>query len=1780
VTGDRLLRRFVRLIGLVLLIACVSDPAAASGGSVPVALRGPSLPLNATESFIASVDPGQASVDSVEFQYRSSGSATWTTFDTESLPTSSGEYTGTLDTTTLPDGNYEFQAVALGSSGPEGSSNPLEDQTVVNTSTYLGLQMPGDTLSGVAHLVAQPASGAAPPDTVTFKICPSSQDCPVNGGWQTLATVGPETDAQGNPVTLNGVGVYAHSLDTSRFPDGSYDITVSGEDASSDVFQGGLVTGVTIDNTPPTVSLDSPGNSLTGTVELSARAADNGTGVDSVKFQISTTGTSQWQTIGAATEPPYTFALDTRSFPDGSYDLRAVAADLAGNTATSNVLSSLTLGNPSSTAFSGLAVTNVQLPVTNASLIGELPGSEHETWAIGETDAPPPTVNGSTLPYTVEGDSQVVVLRYTEDGGWQIVDVLRNADGGAYQLQPGYGYSYKGSMAPNGEAWVTLVQTKSGSPAIRAVFDRQPGGRFLNDPAALQTLAPVLTGNYTLHLGCDDPGGTGNCQGPVYGAIFPGTNSQLSANLDQTVWTSDGWETVPVQLSYAVLDNDSWNLVSGSLPAGYVAPAGLTQIQVAAAEPTGPGIGWGAIEFTLSAANARMALTRFNSSDGSGWTLPQATGLDALDATGPISPDSQPEASAGGRVEITPTGLAADGDGGFVSATVVAAGDSGTVVAQFNGSGQVVDSWCDDLPSSYGCAQNLDADHPAIAPDAIFEDNGQQSAIGLSASGTLGVFTDGTWQPVAAPGFTSSGGASEVFADGSDGWITGSNAIGQISATPPASPLSSWPEANRDPLLSVALPADARSVDAGGALTVGLAGTALEFQPGAGWQSVGTPQAAHNLALTGVAYDGSSLAFAVGQAGTILRWGGSSWTADPESTKLTTSTLNSIAFGSNGQGWAVGAEGTILHYDGTVWSKESIDPADADANLTSVAVAGGQVFAVANGNLIERSSSHAWQRVPTAELPSPTPAAGSLDLVAGLPDGGLAIAGRDTVITRNTTDSGFQYSPYAFTGIPVALAAFRDSAGTVRVYVSVAPPVDSPNGGGVTDDTGGFPAGDGDLLLGTAGGWDDLSEDTPATTVSGPPADGTVHPDPVLGVAVTPDGNHAWVVGGYAGTPAADGVGSSAVLAARPKTWYSSSIQRYDAGGSVASPGTAQSPVTIPAADNTVNFAFLSSALCNEECSTVESPQPFVNLEGAASEISAYAQQPGGPAFAMIGGNAVGTMDEGSYEDGDGGIDLGHLPELLSSLSGVPTFAAYGPLDSVPTLSDPSSRWAQDFADSPAPFGTGGDPSSITPDGSTGDPSGLVNKYYAFDVTQNGGTLRAIVLDNSQGSLEQSAPGQTAWLASQLNSAQAQGEPVVVFAAEPLDSFQVGAASDADSVAAELADAGVLAVFTTAGGTTANGTSSTQTNQVVNVPADAGTGDPTVPEYEGATMTYQQDGNNGVVWYDVSVNTAKDSLSVQGVPLISSLALDPVDGLTVNRSSTLDFQAIGRRAASTIATGPANSTFPGYSQYVSIPASSCSTCISPSYTFTSSNPVVGNFVQATATGSNYPKLTGAGQTTPSSKSGLFCAFNAGTTVVTVTSGLMSASETVTVNPGDFGPPCGTVPGGSSTDIINIAGATQFEAGASPQGTPPIQPHVAQTVIPPIKVPSIPASTHSPAPNAPSTPPPYVPQTSSTAGLGVTVTPPIPAPITPVPPGGATAPAQSTAKREEKARKEASQSAYVIRPAGESFEDWFYPAVGGMTVLSLLLIAGGVRPGPKRAPAYARVEDEYEWRRND
>lgn len=1788
-----------------------------------LASQSTSLPLLGTVQFAATVAvPSGGTVGSVEFQESPAGAGAWRTFDTETTPSgqdsASGDnrYTGTLDSTTLADGNYDIRAVALDGSGtPIAHSAPVQDQTVANNAVvnnngdYIALIDPGAEVNGTVTVVAEPSLNfGVTPDTVTVQYCKVSDNCSQSGDWQKLTDATPQYASPGNPVTDNsgsggGATIYEAQWDTSRLPNGTYDLHVSGSDSGGDPFTGGEVSGVVVDNAQPTVSLDSP-SVLSGTVTLTAHAGDPVTAVSSVKFEAAPAGTQAWQTLGASVTPgdrtddpqsptAYGFDLNTVQLVDGRYDLRAIATDVAGNSATSAVVDGVNVSNPTSATFAGLNVTNFDVPATNVKLIGERPGPQHETWAVGITDAPPPASLAGQ--YKAEGHKQVVLLEYTDSTGWQIAGVLEDGANGPFPLTPDATTRVVGAMAPNGDAWLAICQ-QAGGQCPWKLFHRAPGGLFDYKAADTANLtgAGLLRGQFSIQLGDTGPADSQSDSG-VYGAIFSASNT----GSQQSVWTDAGPRTVAAQTQFAELNGDTWQAptpgspTEGTLPPGYTFPIGVRGVELIAGAVTGPEMGWAELQVATADPISQVSLTSLILAkfDANGWKLESPIGVDALDSTGPFSLSSTESAAnalaavspaQGSGADVTPTGIAADASGGFLSAQVAPfdRGASGTIVAQFNADGQIVNSWCGTLAwPSFDCAGSLGTTS-AIVPQSVAGSGTAQQAIALDPSkATLDVFTAGSWHTTPAPGFGL--GSTAVFAGSTDGWIAGANTMGLVSSTPPASPLEPWPEANRDPLLSVALPPGNSTTDTAGALAVGLDGTSLEYESGSGWQIAPTPQQTHNLMLTGVAFSGSATAVGVGQGGTILDWDGSQWRADSQSGQLTHQTLNAVAFAGDGEGWAVGAYGTLLHYDAGKWAAEAIDSADSGADVTSVAVAGSAVYAVAGGNLIERSADGSWERVPGSEFAT-TPAPGTLDLVSGLSDGGMAVAGRGLLMTRNASGGQFQEAPQTFNGIPVALSAFRDLSGTVRVFVSVAPAVQVSASSGITNGTGGFPAGDGDLLLETASGWKDLSEDTPANTAFAPAGEGAVHQDAVLAMASSPDGDHAWAVGGYAGTPAADGVGIDEPLPIRPTDWYTSSIWRYDVGGSVAAQSTTQATVDLPAIAGTVNFAYLSSALCAYQCSGAQDPQPFINLQGAAAEIASYAQQPGGPAFTMFGGNAVGPINRGA---GDG-VDLAELPRLLSPLAGHPVYAAYGPLDGVAGQSDPAGPWAQGFSDAPAPFGAGQAPSGITPQGS-GDPTGSVNKYYAFDVSQNSGTLRVIVLDNSQGSLEASAPGQTQWLDNELTAAQSESVPVVVFASEPLDSFDLGAASDADAVAADLAGAGVLAVFTTAGGTTPDGTSSTQTDQVTQIPANAAAGAPQIPEYEGATMTYQQPKNNGVIWYEVSVNTQTGSVSVQGVPVIGSLALEPVDGLTVNRSSTLQFNAVGRRQPSTIAQAPDTHQQIGYPQYVDIPGSSCSACITPSYTFTSSDPTIGTFVAASSLGSSYPKLTADGHVIPSTKSGLFCGFNAGTTTVTVSVGLLSASENVTVNPGGYGPPCGTTTGTSSLNIIRSAGATVYQSAGSPQGSAPLQPQASATPVNklPIHVPPAPAhsaTVHAPTHHQPAVPAkvppspqqpqpqPFIAPASSISSVGAAVVPPIPPPLTPVPPGGATAPAQSTAKREEKAKKEASQSAYVTRPAGESADGWFYPAVGLMTVASLLLIAGGVRPGARRAPAYAEL----------
>lgn len=1729
-----------------------------------VTLSVPGVPQSALRN-VVSIDAyatpsANRSIKTVAFQISPAGADQWQTFDTQTRPVSGVDYRATLDTmgSFVPqNGLYDIRAVATDSAGEIGT-DVAYGCAVANSASYIELHPVGSPVAGTITLTATPEVGVFSPDTVTFEASPSGAN-----RWTTLATVPSQA----------ATGQYVYSLDTRTLASGAYDIRVTGEDAAGDQFIGGELTGVVIDNSQPAVSLVSPGSTLGGVVELGANATDDVSGIASVAFQTSPAGSNTWSTAGVATSAPYSVALDTRSLQNGTYDLRAVAYDNAGGQAPSAVLPSITVTNTGATRYGDLTITDYVAPASRIALLGSVASSsEGETWAYGYTNAPPPVVGGGPLPYTASGNNQLVLLSYTNATGWQIADVLRNADGSAWQQIPGARLSVSGQMTSSGAAWVAVVQTPpSGAPRL-AVFHRQPGGQFLLDSSATHILGPLVgpLGGFRLRMRLGQ-----TASGQVYGVLLNSDQPQQRSPVPSLT----GPVTIGTALSYGQLQAGSWSLENASLPSNLTVAGPFTQLQLADADATGPGTGWGVITESSSFATLPLMLARF---DQTGWNY-VTTGLDALDMTDEFSPSSQDGTSATGGILVTSPTLKAASGGVWIGARVQKGfGNSGSVLAYYDAtSGRVTASYCGGLPrTSFGCLQPIPLSNSGAVPDATFATGDGQVADAL-ARGVLDVYAYGTWTSVPAPGFSSLGVQGDAtFASPDEGWIVGQNSLGHVTSSPVPANLSSWPEANRNPLLSVALPATAGSTtDTAGSLAVGLNGTALQYTTDAGWQVTPTPPRAAHVHLNAVAFDGPADAFAVGSQGTILHWDGTTWSEDPQSNALTTGQLNAVAFAPNGEGWAVGAFGTMLHYDGTAWTPQPIDAQDGGVNVTSVTVAGGQPYAVAGGNVLTEGGSGGWQRVDPPLLPTPAPPAGSLLRASGLPDGGLVVAGKSELLVRQSATGRFEYAAQSFQGIPVALSAFRDASGSVRAYVSVAPPVASPTG--VTNNIGGYPSGDGDLLLQTANGWRDLSNSQyPAETYAAT-GDGVVQPDPVLAVAASADGNHAWAVGGYAGTLSAAGIGTTAVLAARSPAWLTSSIWRYDAGGSGQSTTTASAKVTLPAQANTVSFGFMSSPLCASQCAAVQSAQPAVNLRAAATQIAAFARQPGGPAFAMLGGNA-GPIDATSYQNGNGAADLARLPELLSPLAGVPTFAAYGPRDAVPTSTDQALPWATAFGGAPAPFGPGATPADVTPLGS-GGATGQVHKYYSFDASQNGGRLSVIVLDNSAGSLEASAPGETAWLQGQLAQSAGAGTLTVVIAARPLNQADNGAATDGDAVAAMLANAGVIGAFTASGASGPN-----QPDQVAEVPTDASPGQARIPEYEGATMTYQQSRNDGVLWYDVSVDTSSRALTVQAVPVISSLALEPLKGLTVTRSQTLPFQAIARRPAGTLATTPENSQFPGIDQYAEIPSSTCSSCIGPSYSFESSNPDVGHFVKASSPGSTFPALTSTDQTIASTSSGLFCSFNPGATTVTVTTGLLTASLPVTVTEGPVAAPCGIEPGGGTVVTNVLPGGTVVKRGA-PQGAPSPPPPapagkvpvgVSKIPLPLAPTPVGPALKPQPPPPAPapkplgSPPPPsvlspFIPTSVFSSTPPVVLTP-IPPPVTTVPPGGATAPGQSTVKREEKARKHASQSAYVIRPSGTPAADWFYAAVGVMTILSLLLIAGGVRIGPRKRHAYAEI----------
>jgi hypothetical protein len=1086
-----------------------------------------------------------------------------------------------------------------------------------------------------------------------------------------------------------------------------------------------------------------------------------------------------------------------------------------------------------------------------------------------------------------------------------------------------------------------------------------------------------------------------------------------------------------------------------------------------------------------------------------------------------------------------------------------------------------------------------------------------------------------------------------AFYTPSDGWLEGPV---QITPNPVPQRLVSWPVSARAPFTAVApAPGTTPGDPNAQALAVGADGAVARYTPGKGWQReflLTSSGAVSSPNLRAVAWPEPSRAYAVGDLGAMWIWRAETglWEKDPAAPPAgTQADLLGIAFDPSDpeRGYAVGLGGVLWRYDKT-WTQEPLpeplqkcsegDPEQQiKANLTAVAFAGSQAMVVAehdqscpeahepDSSALLVNDGSGWRVEPeVSALLDSLPERPRLYAVAGLPNGGAVLAGRDVVLERDSAGSPWHFSSQPLVNeTAISAAAYMEGA-TVRAVLSVVPeltyppvlvlPAEEPNVPPTLIPPNPLP-GDGYLLRETGGGW----EDEERADYAGDTDDKPVKADPILALDLGPEGS-GWALGGWSGNADNAGRGTDeagqAGAAVREHV-QTAGIYRYaPAGAPPGPPATAQAPVAMQS--GVATFAVGGHAECVEACANLvdDGIAPDRDLGAALQAIGGLAQQPNGPRMLLYtGGRETPGQGLESTEEAD------RFAEVLGQGGSLPVYPALSAGD---TEGAQDGAFASAFASFPTPFGEGSPPAGIST-ANVPPPLGParpgIRTHYAFDSSGPAGTVRVIVIDNSRGSLAASDPyqnpdePQAPWLERMLASARALGIPAIVVGSRELNASLPPALNVAGDASEE---AGIMV----RGGASAYLYERPEESRASRIPVGGST---TIPEYGTGALGYRSSvsdsftpgqpdalfGTTGYLLVSVAVSQRNSGtnvapVSARLVPLVQDVSLDPVDGTLLRRSSPALFLGLGRRPIAGDRWGPISAANespepPGSDPYSIFPPelclqSDCATRIEPEYTFTSSDPEIANFVEHDPESTNLrkPLQNAQGHVIPDPHSGILCAFNAGTTIATISAGGLSYSVPVTVLGGSVEQPCGTVPLApkpalKATPTAQAAAAAPPPPAPAPAPAPLAPPPAPPSTHPASVAPTRPAAVVPPAPVAPpgpvvriprppppQPPPPPLPPQPAQVPLIAIVPPPTAAFARPVPPGGATVRVFEEEREEEEAPEHSQafaryeQSAYAA-PNGQGGGTLLGPYA---LVAAIVLAAAGasVRFGRRRGAA--------------
>jgi hypothetical protein len=1437
--------------------------------------------------------------------------------------------------------------------------------------------------------------------------------------------------------------------------------------------------------------------------------------------------------------------------------------------------------------------TDDSVPARKVTMIGASPSeAPDETWGVGE----------------IKENGPAVLVRYTTASGWSLGPSL---PAGFKPDAPGGGNAspLAGQLTANGSGVLAGTIPGEGTAVSQVVLVRNPG----NPANSFEQTPPVPAAD----LSSEE-------------SLFAPARAPLLAALEETP-TRAGALVAPVKKSGVENGILHWDGASWTREPIVIPAASSADFRVLATGASSPSNAWLLAQLSSNYPPGAVALfRRVGEGEGAGakwsWKPVTATGgkEEAEPLTVPLQGTSERKpftvSGTGEPPAVQNQILTVTGEGVWIDGirTDVQASTTMFFKAGANDSGQVSGSWC-ELPEGTAagtpaCEHELPEALPSGPSRSIAWATGtapgERVITGLRGGVSLRLEGDEFKRVLAlggapAPGDTG-GTYGAAFSSSREGWLGQAGLPVHLTTEPVPSRLKPWPVSFRHTLVAIApepgAPVGSLSSEA---LAVGDQGEVARYQPGKGWLPESLFGQGGRLAspqLRAVAWPTPARAYAVGVLDKesdpqMWLWRGETglWEPDPAAPLNFRGNLLGIAFDPSNpsRGYAVGQAGVLLRY-GKSWVQDAY-PAEAPctarevtnaqevracsswthASFTSIAFAGSQAIVAYrvlpnhsrnayDGGLIvnEGSGWHIDQGAAGAMGPNAPWA------VAGLGDGGAAFAAAGAVYERAGPGAPWQATPTPFPGggEPGSLELFREG-GALRVIAAGSAPdtygVESeaePPEGFPPNFVQPYPLGENaerGLIRQTAGGWSD--EEHELNNVREPAGkysfyDTVYRPDPVAAALVDETGTLGWAVGGFV-----DNVNRSGVL-------DTADVERYPADG-VTPPGVGVSPVSITppqAAEKgekpeLATFAIGGNAQCAAPCADRENAGtgPDVWLSAALARAG---QIPGVRAFLYTGPRLTTGRTAGPAE-----LPIPYKREStryaeILGASPVHAFAAASPTDLAG--GEGELPFEQAFAAFPKPFGSGEAAPGLTPAEPAGHPS-----YYAFTSTGTGGTVRVIVLDDSTDVGQE----QLTWLAAQLASAKSSGVPAIVVGNADLNA-QIAAGDESAAAVAQVLG----------GGASASAYFYDSPEKNINLPLR---GAESVPTFGSGTLGYVSFtaessgaflGASGFELGQVDANPAareannKAPVTVRLIPNIGELALEAKGGTLLRRSQVYQFAALARRprAGNRAQNGSSNvETDP----YIPIPSNcvgtACANRVVPEYSFSSSRPDIGDFVQPNLAAANQPAvLLGAnGKPIPDPTSGLFCAYNAGTTIVTITAGGLSSSLPVTVQAGSVRRPCGTTPL-KELPIQQQASAAPLPPAPAPA---PAGPAPASAPPPVVPVPPAPLIAPPPARPTPALPPaPFILPAPAAAALLPFVPLPVPTPARPTPPSGTsavTSPVEAPEREEEE--EEATESVGNKAVAYHAPEHEPSPAY----ILGVVVLAAFAGAAVRRRPRRGRRE---------